>query len=46
MLRLSCSQVPATLAIQRGFWAIKYSRITICNSVVGKSSYVQSKLQF
>ena len=32
-------QVLATLAIQRDFWAIKYSRITVCNSAMGKPSY-------
>ena len=39
MLRSSCSQVSTTLAIQHGFWAIKYSRITVHNLAVAKPSY-------
>ena len=35
----SYMQVLAILAIQRGFWPIKYSRIIVCNSAMGKPSY-------
>ena len=45
MLRPSCMQVPATLAFQRGSWAIKYSCVTVCNSAVGKPSYVSNQFE-
>ena len=45
-LKPSSRQVLATLALQRGFWAIKYSRVTVWNSAIGKPSYMQDKLGF
>ena len=38
-MKPSSGQVPATLVVQLGFWAIKYFHVTICDSAMGKSSY-------
>ena len=46
MKKPSSGQVLATLVFQLGFWAIKYSRITVCNSSMGKPSYMWNKDQF
>ena len=46
MKKPSCGQLLATLVFQLGFWEIKYSRVTVCNSSMGKTSYMRNKNQF
>ena len=46
MKKPSCRQVLATLVFQLGFWAIKYSRVTVWNSSMGKTSYMRNMNQF
>ena len=38
-------QVPATLAFQRGSRAIKYSRVTVRNSTVGKPNSASNQFE-
>ena len=46
MQKPSCGQVLSMLVFQLGFWAIKYSRVTVCNSSMKKTSYMRNKNQF
>ena len=46
MKKPSCGQVLATLVFQLGFWGIKYSRVTVCNSSMKNTSYMRNMNQF